>query len=285
MTSTLVPQPPVYATSTPSPSSPSSTPDAAGTTSTRANRDELTARLLADAAGQSPDERSLTHDRVVRLNINLALSLASRYRARGIALEDLEQVALLGLVKAVRGFDPERGHEFLGYAIPTIKGEIRRHFRDSGWVVRPPRRIQELQSQVWAAEAELTQKLFRSPKVSELAEAISVDRDQIVEALSADGCFIPSSLDAPVVDGQGGTLGERQGYEDPGFDRSEARIMLGPVVRELDERDRKIIELRFFQGWTQQQIGEELGVTQMQISRLITRILNQLRAALEGSAA
>ena len=215
----------------------------------------------------------------------LAASIARRYAGRGISSDDLEQVAYLGLVKAVRGYDPARGREFLAYAVPTIRGELRRHFRDAGWTVRPPRRIQELQSRLWATEAELTQTLHRSPTTGELADALGVPLDEVVEALSADGCFAPSSLDAPAADSEGGSIAERLGGLDPEFDRSEARVMLAEAVRSLGERDRLIVELRFFEGKTQQEIGKEVGVTQMQISRLLSRILSELRASITSVAA
>jgi len=215
----------------------------------------------------------------------LARMLANRYAGRGIALDDLRQVAYLGLVKAVRGYDPERGREFLGYAIPTIKGEIRRHFRDAGWAVRPPRRIQELQARLWAAEAELTQVLHRSPTAAELADELEVSVEDVIESLSADGCFAPSSLDASAIDSEGGSLSDRLGGPDVEFDRCEARLMLAKAVQQLGERDRTIVRLRFVEGWTQQEIGAEVGVTQMQISRLINRILGDLREAITGEAA
>jgi RNA polymerase sigma-B factor len=252
----------------------------------RSERDRRSVELLRRARLADGPERALLEDRVVRLNMALARQLSSRYRGRGITLDDLHQVAYMGLVKAVHGFQPEKGSEFLGYAIPTIRGEIRKHFRDAGWTVRPPRRIQELQARIWAAESELTQELHRSPTPREIAGVLEVETQDVIEALSADGCFSPSSLDAPSADGDARrALSELQGGPDLGFDRCEARVMLAPAVRRLGERDRKIIELRFFRGWTQQQIGDEIGVTQMQISRLISRILGDLRAAIAGEAA
>jgi RNA polymerase sigma-B factor len=169
--------------------------------------------------------------------------------------------------------------------MPTIKGELRRHFRDAGWMVRPPRRIQELQARLWAAEAELTQSLQRSPTPSEIAAHLEVDVEEVIEALGVDGCFVPSSLDAPLGDGDSATVADRQGGEDIAFDSCEARVMLAPAVSKLGERDRKILELRFFRGWSQQQIGDEIGVTQMQVSRLLSRILGDLKVALTGVAA
>ncbi len=252
---------------------------------TRSERHELTIDLLTEATTASLPRRRALQEEVVRLNMPLARTLANRYAGRGIPLDDLRQVAYLGLVKAVRGYDPERGREFLGYAIPTIRGEIRRHFRDAGWTVRPPRRIQELQARLWAADAELTQLLHRSPTAPELAEELDVSVDDVLEALSADGCFAPSSLDAPAQDSEAGSLAERLGDLDGEFGRCEARIMLADAVRNLGERDRTILRLRFFEGWTQQQIGEEVGVTQMQISRLITRILADLKDSITGGKA
>lgn len=251
----------------------------------RLGRNEQTLDLLAEAFTASPSRREALHDKVVQLNMPLARMLANRYAGRGIALDDLRQVAYLGLVKAVRGYDPERGREFLGYAVPTIRGELRRHFRDAGWVVRPPRRIQELQARLWAADAELTQQLHRSPTAAELAKELGVSVDDVLESLSADGCFAPSSLDAPAADSDSGSLAERLGCEDDEYGRCEARMMLAEAVRGLGERDRTIVRLRFFEGWTQQQIGEEVGVSQMQVSRLLTRILTDLRASITGNAA
>ena len=251
----------------------------------REGRNHETHELLAEAALASPARREALHDEVVRLNMPLARMLANRYAGRGIAVDDLRQVAYLGLVKAVRGYDPERGREFLGYAVPTIRGELRRHFRDAGWVVRPPRRIQELQARLWAADAELTQTLHRSPTAAELADELGVPIDDVLESLSADGCFAPSSLDAPAVDSDSGSLAERLGDEDDEYGRCEARMMLAKAVRDLGERDRTIVRLRFFEGWTQQQIGEAVGVSQMQVSRLLTRILGDLRLSIDGEAA
>jgi RNA polymerase sigma-B factor len=252
---------------------------------TRGERNQVTADLLERAAGSKPAERLELQEQAIRLNMSLARMLANRYAGRGINVEDLRQVAYMGLVKAVRGYDPDRGREFLGYAIPTIKGEIRRHFRDAGWTVRPPRRIQELQARLWSAEATLTQTLHRSPTPAELAVQLEVELDDVVEALSADGCFSPSSLDATAVDSETGSLAERLGAADHEYEVCEARLMLAKAVRELGERDRTIVRLRFFEGWTQQQIGAEVGVTQMQISRLLTRILSDLRESVAGDAA
>lgn len=215
----------------------------------------------------------------------LARSLAARYRNRGIDLDDLTQAANLALTKAARGFDPRTGTSFLAYAVPTIRGEIRRYFRDCGWAVRPTRRIQELQARIGAANETLVQQLGRSPRPSEVAAHLDVCLDDVTEALAADGCFAPTSLDRPVTDDHGScSLGELLGGLDPGAAGAEARVMLGPAVRALEERDRLILRRRFFDGWTQQEIGDEIGVTQMQVSRLLHRILGTLREAVGDEA-
>lgn len=250
----------------------------------RSERDARTASLLRALEKATGDERDTLVQRIVQVNMPVARMLARHYAGRGIPVSDLEQVAFLGLVAAARRYDAARGSDFLAYAVPTIKGELRKHFRDAGWTVRPPRRLQELQARLWSAEAELTQILQRSPTAFEIAEHLGVEVDQVIEALGVDGCFAPSSLDVPLGDGDGVTFADRQGGEDPGFDSCEARVMLGPAVRRLGARDRRILELRFFHGWSQQQIGDEIGVTQMQVSRLLSRILGELRDSLVGVA-
>jgi RNA polymerase sigma-B factor len=254
---------------------------------TRTDRASLTSRLLTDAdlAARTGDDEERAHllEEVVILNMGVANAVATRYMKRGISLDDLKQVAYVALVKAARGFDAHCGHEFLSYAVPTIRGEIKRHFRDQGWTVRPPRRIQELQIRIATADNELAAKLGRSPRPSELCEHLDVDLDDVIEALSADGCFTPTSLDRPVgVDGDA-TVGDMLGETDRGRDAAEARVVLRPVVRRLTDRQRRILMLRFFRGWTQQEIAEDIGVTQMQVSRLLSQIMTELRDQLEES--
>jgi RNA polymerase sigma-B factor len=243
-------------------------------------RARSSADLLARAATADRRERDALLDEVVHLNMGVARSVASRYRHRGIPEDDLVQVAYLGLVKAVQGFDPAFERDFLSYAVPTIRGEVRRYFRDHGWTVRPPRRVQELQAAITAAAETLTQSTGRSPRPSELAAYLEVDQEEVISALAANGCFTPTSLDRPVGEDGDATLGELIGCRDGGVDSVDARVMLGPAVRSLKERDRRILYLRFFAGRTQQEIATEIGVTQMQVSRLITRILRDLRLAL-----
>jgi len=245
------------------------------------NRSQVSATLLERAARESdPVERQRLQDEVVVLHMGLARAIASRYRGRGIAEEDLAQAASMALLKAARAFDPSRGVEFLSYAVVTMKGEVKRQFRDFGWMVRPPRPIQKLQADVSRADTELTHQLGRSPKVSEVAAHLGVPEEEVVEALSADGCFSPTSLDTPVGNDGTGVLGELIAGDDTAMSEAEARVMLQPAVRALPEREREILYLRFFRQQTQAQIAEEIGVTQMQVSRILSRVLSQLRGQL-----
>jgi RNA polymerase sigma-B factor len=253
---------------------------------TRQQRRERTGRALATAAAsQSSRRRRELFDYVVRLNMGVARSVASRYFGRGIEEDDLVQVAYTALTRATRDFDPSRLHDFLSYAVPTIRGELKRHFRDHGWTVRPPRRIQETQARITTAEGELVQDLGRSPQPSEIADHLGIVEHEVVEAMSADGCFAPASLDRPVAGLDGGglsTLGDLIGEEDRSKPAAEARVALAPVVRLLKKRDRRILYLRFFEDRSQQEIADDIGVSQMQVSRLLTRIMRDLRTELTG---
>jgi RNA polymerase sigma-B factor len=243
------------------------------------DRRSATLRLFEEVGRAADGRRAALEDEIIRLNMAVASDCARRYRNRGVATEDLEQVAYLGLVKAVRGFDPQRGPDFLAYAVPTIRGELRRHFRDLGWALRPPRSIQELQTRILAAEGDLAQELGRSPRPSDLARHLGVDLEQVLDALGAAGCFTPTSLDGPAAEGDD-ALGDRIGELDPAFADAEARVTLHTVLRGLTPRERRILELRFFGGYTQAEIGADIGVTQMQVSRLLNRILGRLRERL-----
>jgi len=246
-------------------------------------RSEQTAELLRRAAAENGAEaRRDLLEQVVLLNMGVARSIARRYHSKGIAAEDLEQVAYVALVRAADKFDLSLDKDFLTYAVPSIRGEIKKHFRDHGWVVRPPRRTQELQPQVVAAGQELTHLLGRSPRPTEIASHLGVDVEEVIEALAMDGCFRPTSLDVPVGDGGSSVLGDLLPGEDTGLRASEARMLLAPALRRLGERDRRILYLRFFEGLTQREIGRELGVTQMQVSRLLTRICDTLREQLDA---
>lgn len=238
----------------------------------------LTAQLLMRAGASRGTTREGYEDEVIRLNMPVARELAHRYHRRGIPAEDIDQVAYLGLVKAVRGFDPAQGQDFLSYAVPTVRGEIRRYFRDAGWTVRPPRSVQEVQARVLSAEAELYQRLGRSPRPSEIAELLDVPLPLVIDALAASGCFTPLSLDAPRPEGE--QPSELIGGEDPALASAEARLALRPLLATLTDRERRILALRFFENRTQAQIGAEVGVTQEQVSRLLSGILLRLRRRL-----
>ena len=248
---------------------------------TAQTRSAVSTRLLTEAAAETdPVERKRLQDEVVVMHMGLARAIAARYRGRGIADEDLVQAATMALLKAARKFDPDNGAEFLTYAVVTMKGEVKRQFRDFGWMVRPPRPIQKMQADVSRAESALTQTLGRSPRVREVAEHLGVPEDDVLEALSADGCYTPTSLDLPVGEQGTGVLGDTLPGEDTAIDEAEARVMLLPAVKALPERDRKVLYLRFFKQQTQSQIAEEIGVTQMQVSRILSRVLGQLRGQL-----
>lgn len=260
--------------------SPAVQTDAPAAPETRAEATSRLFSLLSDVDDADHERRAALEEEIVRLNMTVALDATRRFRGRGIANDDLEQVGYLGLVKAVKGFDPERGHDFLSFAIPTIRGEVRRHFRDLGWTVRPPRSIQEAQTKIIACEGELYQQLGRAPRPSEIAAHLDLDPELVVEALGASGCFAPASLDAPVHEEEAESIGQRLGITDPGFDLAEARAALQPLLARLSRREQIIVEMRFFRGCTQAEIGKEIGVTQMQVSRLLTRLMARLREEL-----
>jgi len=251
-------------------------------------RAEQTARLLRQAADSSGPERNRLQDEVVQLNLVVATAIAHRYRGRGEPVDDLEQVAALGLVKAVRGFDVTQDKDFLSYAVPTISGEVKRHFRDYAWNVRPPRRIQELQPRITAALDRLTARLDRAPTPVELAAELDTSPDDVIEALSSDGCFHAASLDARIAsapdDGMTSLMGVI-GHDEGGFAVAETRQDLQPALGELSARDRHILSRRVDSGWTQQEIADELNLSQMQVSRVLARIRARLRDATEVNVA
>lgn len=253
-----------------------------GTTPVRSDdRKTRTADLLAQAVHASGPEREALLEQVIVLNIPVARSLAGRYRNRGQSLEELEQVACLALTKAVQGFDPERGDDLLVFAVPTILGELKRHFRSAGWAVRPPRRVQEIRPRLTAAEEELTQQLGRSPRPSEIAIELDCSIDDVEEAIACRDLAHATSLDEPVSE-SGSPLADLLPESDLGFEQSEAVAMLAPACRNLKDRDRDIIRMRFYDQLTQQQIADELGVTQVQVSRLLQRIFTDLRRSVAG---
>ena len=243
------------------------------------DRDARTQTLFSELS-DDPERRADQYDEIVMLHFDVAESIARRYRNRGVPHDDLVQVASLGLVKAAHGFDPERSDNFLSYAVPTMLGEVKRFFRDHAWIVRPPRRVQELQATISSSTADLQQQTGRTPTAQEIAECTGAAPTDVKEAMLADHCYTPTSLDKPTTE-DGATLADLLGASEPGFSRAEAVSTLRPLCRRLPERDRKILYLRFFHEWTQARIAEELQVTQMQVSRLLRRILDDLREQME----
>ena len=231
-----------------------------------------------------PSELTELANQLAEINIPVADAIASRYASRGIATEDLRQVARLALVRASQAFKPELEQDFLSYAVPCIRGELRRHFRDAGWVVRPPRRVQEAQYRIHSVRPDLNEKFGRDATPRELSDELGLDDKTVTEALTLDGCFFPESLDRPVdVEGGGNaTLGDRLAADSGEFELCEARIVLQPLLAELSPRDSQVLHLRFFEGLTQREVGEAIGVTQMQVSRILNRVLAQLRDRLSG---
>jgi len=249
----------------------------------RAARREETARLLREASTATGKKRDELIDQVIVLNIGVAHAIAHRYRNRSVPVEDLEQVACMALVRAAHKFDVEQNRDFLTYAVPTISGEIKRHFRDQGWTIRPPRRVQEIQSKEIHAYHR-GEEHGAPPSAARIAEQLDLPVADVSEALQAEGCFRPVSLDVPVTEDGRPAIDQLTSDEDGDERALEARLMLGPAVRPLSARDRKIPHIRFLAGRTQQEIGDQLGVTQMQASRLLKRILDQLRAELGADA-
>ena len=218
---------------------------------------------------------------LVEIHMPVAKSIARRYANRGEPLEDLEQAAFLGLVKAINRYDPELGDHFLAYAAPMMSGEVKRHFRDRTWGVHMPRRLQELSLALTPAVQEFVHQYGRSPTTRELAERMKLSEEETVEVIAAWDSYRPVSLDAPTGDDDDTqSLGDSVGAVDPTFDSLVDGYALRPLLDELPDRERKILLLRFFGNKTQSQIGEELGISQMHVSRLLSRSLQRLRAGL-----
>ena len=251
---------------------------------TYAVRAARTAELLAKAKASNGQRRAELLNEVILVNRVVAVAVAARYRNRGIDQEDLEQVALEGLTKAVRRFDLHSGNDLLTYAVPTIRGELQRYFRDFGWAVRPPRRVQELQWRIGAATEMLTHEVGHEPTAIQVAELMGIELEEHDVAMAARGCFRPVSIDQPAGAEGHGVLGDLLVSLDPEMSAAEARAILEPVVRRLSRHDQRILYLRYFEELTQAQIGEKIGVTQTQVSRLLTGILGNLRAQLEGAS-
>ncbi|MEU3554555.1 RNA polymerase sigma factor SigF [Streptomyces fragilis] len=247
----------------------------------RALSKALFARLESLEEGTA--EHSYVRNTLVELNLALVKFAASRFGSRSEPMDDIIQVATIGLIKAIDRFELSRGVEFPTFAMPTIIGEIKRFFRDTSWSVRVPRRLQELRLDLARATDELQQRLDRAPTVGELAEHLGISREEVLEGMVASNAYTASSLDAqPEEDDSEGALADRIGYEDDDLEGVEYIESLKPLIAGLPARERKILSLRFTAGMTQSEIGEELGISQMHVSRLLSRTLVKLRAGLTG---
>ncbi|MDN3296987.1 RNA polymerase sigma factor SigF [Streptomyces ficellus] len=246
-------------------------------------RDRSGAKAMFIELRELPDgsaERAELRNQLVRMHLPLVEHLARRFRNRGEPLDDLTQVATIGLIKSVDRFDPERGVEFSTYATPTVVGEIKRHFRDKGWAVRVPRRLQELRLSLTTATAELSQLHGRSPTVHELAERLGISEEEVLEGLESANAYSTLSLDVPDTDDESPAVADTLGAEDEALEGVEYRESLKPLLEDLPPREKRILLLRFFGNMTQSQIAQEVGISQMHVSRLLARTLAQLREKL-----
>ncbi len=248
--------------------------------SDRAREHELLARFVA--LDEQDPARAAVRDELVTMHLPLVYHLARRFRDRGEPHDDLVQVGTIGLIKAVDRFDPDRGVEFSTYATPTIVGEIKRHFRDKGWSVRVPRRLQELRMAITRATAEVSQDLGRSPTVRELATRLAISEEEVLEGLEAAQSYSALSLDGGGGDDEAGppALMDTLGTDDEALANVEYRETLRPLLAALPDRERQIVLLRFFHNKTQSEIAAEVGVSQMHVSRLLVKSLGTLRGAM-----
>ena len=239
----------------------------------------LFARLTSLEEGSAEHKR--VRDALVEQHLPLVEHLARRFRNRGEPYDDLVQVATIGLIKSVDRFDPQRGVEFSTYATPTIVGEIKRHFRDKGWAVRVPRRLQELRLTLTQATSELSQRNGRAPTVAELAAQLQISEEEVLEGLESANAYSTLSLDASDQgDEDSVAVVDTLGVDDEALEGVEYRESLKPMLEKLPPREQKILLLRFFRGMTQSEIAAEVGISQMHVSRLLARTLAQLREGL-----
>ncbi|MEJ2886008.1 SigB/SigF/SigG family RNA polymerase sigma factor [Actinomycetospora aeridis] len=242
--------------------------------------------LLQEYADLSEDDprRETVREKLVVGFLPVARNIARRFARRGEPTDDLEQVASVGLLHALDRFDPGRERDFLSYAVPTIMGEVRRHFRDSAWSVRTPRSVKDRYVAVGSATAALSQKLGRAPTAGELAEHLGMSRDEVAEAVAAHGSYQPASLDESLGEGDDSALVDILGVLDGELDRVETRSLVGNLVRDLPERERTMLALRFVHEKTQAEIASVLCISQMHVSRLLSRTLAALREQIEREA-
>jgi RNA polymerase sigma-B factor len=233
------------------------------------------------APGATDQQRRQIRDQLVELHLPLVEYLARRFRNRGEPLDDLVQVATIGLIKSIDRFDLDRGVEFSTYATPTIVGEIKRHFRDKGWAIRVPRRLQEMKLSLTKATAELSQRNGRAPTVAELAKHLELSEDEVLEGLESANAYSAISLDAPdIADDDSTAVSDSLGAMDDALEGVVYRESLKPLLEQLGPREKNILMLRFFANKTQSEIAGELGISQMHVSRLLARTLAQLREGL-----
>jgi RNA polymerase sigma-B factor len=239
-------------------------------------------RQLATFDGQST-EFSRHRDKIVQRCLPLADHIARRFEGRGEPRDDLVQVARVGLVNAVARFDVNTGSDFVSFAVPTIMGEVRRHFRDNSWSVKVPRRLKELHLRLGAATADLSQRLGRAPTATELAAELDMDRNEVVEGLVAGSSYNTLSIDSAggSEDDDARAIADTLGDVDASLDRIEDREALRPLLEGLPERERTVLVLRFFESMTQTQIADRVGISQMHVSRLLAKSLARLRDQLE----
>ncbi|MFC4065787.1 SigB/SigF/SigG family RNA polymerase sigma factor [Actinoplanes subglobosus] len=241
---------------------------------------DLINALAAMPAGHP--SRPALRDKTIEAWLPLARHLAKRYSGRGELTDDLVQTAMVGLIKAVDRFDASRGVDFAGYAIPTILGEVKRHFRDRTWSIRVPRRLQELRLAITEANNTLTHTLGRSPQVADIAAHIGITEEEVLEGLEGARAYNATSLSTPIGADGSTELGETLTDGTDDYEAVDTRTSLGPALAQLDDRERKIVTLRFYGNLTQQQIAEQIGISQMHVSRLLTKALAKMRGHLDA---
>jgi RNA polymerase sigma-B factor len=243
--------------------------------------DRATELIIAFATAPADDPgRARRRDRAIEAWLPLAQHLARRYAGRGEPVDDLTQVAVVGLIKAVDRYEADRGVDFAAFAIPTVVGEIKRHFRDRTWAIRVPRRLQELRLEITAANNALSHTLGRAPTVADVAVHLGITEEEVLEGLEGARAYSATSLSTPLTEDGGTSLGDTLGGEDAGFELAEARLALGPAMALLDEREQRILTLRFHGNLTQTEIAQQIGISQMHVSRLLTKALAKLRRQL-----
>lgn len=251
--------------------------------SKRSIRDKQKTKELFKRYKETGDEQA--REQLVLAHLNLARFLASKFKNRGESLDDLVQVAMIGLIKAIDRFDISRGLEFTTFATPTIMGEIKRHFRDKGWSVRVPRRLQELSAKVTQVSDKLTEKLQRSPSVDEIAQALGVSVDEVLEAMESAHAYTSVSLDVPQGDDDDGTQSstviDKYALVDEDLESSDDRIVLEQAIKDFSEREQQIIRMRFLEGFTQVEIAQKLQISQVQVSRLLRKTLQKFQEKLD----